>query len=228
MFERIFVPIAREGWPFIGTFAVASVILAIVAEPLGWIGAVLTLWCVYFFRDPARVTPQREGLIVSPADGVVEMIADVAPPAELALGSEPRTRVSVFMNVFDCHVNRIPIAGEIKRLIYVPGRFVNAALDKASEENERQLVELETSSGKSIIFVQIAGLVARRIVCRLGEAQTVGTGERFGLIRFGSRVDVYLPAGVEPLVAVGQRCVSAETVIADLASNEPARQGAVQ
>jgi phosphatidylserine decarboxylase len=132
------------------------------------------------------------------------------------------------MNVFDCHVNRIPIAGEIKRLIYVPGRFVNAALDKASEENERQLVELETSSGKSIIFVQIAGLVARRIVCRLGEAQTVGTGERFGLIRFGSRVDVYLPAGVEPLVAVGQRCVSAETVIADLASNEPARQGAVQ
>jgi phosphatidylserine decarboxylase len=228
MFERIFVPIAREGWPFIGIFAVASVILAIVAEPLGWIGAVLTLWCVYFFRDPARVTPQREGLIVSPADGVVEMIADVAPPAELALGREPRTRVSVFMNVFDCHVNRIPIAGEIKRLIYVPGRFVNAALDKASEENERQLVELETSSGKSIIFVQIAGLVARRIVCRLGEAQTVGTGERFGLIRFGSRVDVYLPAGVEPLVAVGQRCVSAETVIADLASNEPARQGAVQ
>lgn len=228
MFERIFVPIAREGRPIIAIFVVVTAILAVIAAPLGWLGAVLCLWCVYFFRDPARVTPTRDGLVVSPCDGVVEMIADVPPPAELGLGTDVLTRVSVFMNVFDCHVNRVPIAGQIKRLVYVPGRFVNAALDKASEENERQLVQLETATGQSIVFVQIAGLVARRIVCHLGEAQTVETGERFGLIRFGSRVDVYLPKGVQPLVAVGQKCISAETVIADFAGEEPARQGVVR
>ena len=213
MFERIFVPIAREGWPFIGTFAVASVILAIVAEPLGWIGAVLTLWCVYFFRDPARVTPQREGLIVSPADGVVEMIADVAPPAELALGSEPRTRVSVFMNVFDCHVNRIPIAGEIKRLIYVPGRFVNAALDKASEENERNYFKIKLNNGEEIIIVQIAGLIARRIVCEVEQGQDLKQGDRIGMIRFGSRVDIYFK-NKKVLAKLGQNVVAGESLLA--------------
>ena len=193
LLDNVLVPIAREGWPFIAIFGLISLILYFFYAPLGWIGLVLTLWCIYFFRNPDRVTPEREGLIISPADGIVQMIAEVSPPQELDMGSEPVVRVSVFMNVFDCHVNRIPCDGRIGKLVYVPGQFLNASLDKASEENERQMVRIDLESGAFIGAVQIAGLVARRIVCYLEEDQIVLAGERFGLIRFGSRVDIYLP-----------------------------------
>ena len=197
-------------------------------SPLGWIGLVLTLWCVYFFRNPDRVTPEREGLIISPADGIVQMIAEVSPPEELDMGSDPVVRVSVFMNVFDCHVNRIPCDGRIGKLVYVPGHFLNASLDKASEENERQMVRIDLESGAFVGAVQIAGLVARRIVCYLEEDQIVLAGERFGLIRFGSRVDIYLPHGAVSHAVIGQKCVSGETVLADLKSDEAARSGEVR
>jgi len=228
LLDNVLVPIAREGWPFIAIFGLVSLILYFVYAPLGWIGLVLTLWCVYFFRNPDRVTPEREGLIISPADGIVQMIAEVSPPEELDMGSEPVVRVSVFMNVFDCHVNRIPCDGRIGKLVYVPGQFLNASLDKASEENERQMVRIDLDSGAFIGAVQIAGLVARRIVCYLEEDQIVLAGERFGLIRFGSRVDIYLPHGAVSHAVIGQKCVSGETVLADLKSDEAARSGEVR
>ena len=228
LLDNVLIPIAREGWPFIAIFGLASVILYFLYAPLGWIGLVLTLWCVYFFRNPDRVTPEREGLIVSPADGIVQMIAEVSPPEELDMGSEPVVRVSVFMNVFDCHVNRIPCDGRIGKLVYVPGHFLNASLDKASEENERQMVRIDLESGAFVGAVQIAGLVARRIVCYLEEDQIVLAGERFGLIRFGSRVDIYLPHGAVSHAVIGQKCVSGETVLADLKSDEAARSGEVR
>ena len=228
LLDNVLIPIAREGWPFIAIFGLASLILYFLYAPLGWIGLVLTLWCVYFFRNPDRVTPEREGLIISPADGIVQMIAEVSPPEELDMGSEPVVRVSVFMNVFDCHVNRIPCDGRIGKLVYVPGQFLNASLDKASEENERQMVRIDLDSGAFIGAVQIAGLIARRIVCYLEEDQTVLAGERFGLIRFGSRVDIYLPHGAVSHAVIGQKCVSGETVLADLKSDEAARSGEVR
>jgi len=228
LLSGILVPVAREGWPFIGVFAGVSVLLFMVAEPLGYVGAILTLWCVYFFRNPDRVTPNREGLVITPADGVVQLILDKAPPKQLEMGDTPVTRISVFMNVFDCHVNRIPCDGRIGKLSYIPGRFVNAALDKASEENERQMLRIDRPDGKQVAAVQIAGLVARRIICYLRDNQTVLAGERFGLIRFGSRVDVYLPPGVASQVVVGQRCIAGETVLADLLSGEPSRAGEVR
>ena len=228
LLDNVLVPIAREGWPFIAIFGLVSLILYFLYAPLGWIGLVLTLWCVYFFRNPDRVTPEREGLIISPADGIVQMIAEVSPPEELDMGSEPVVRVSVFMNVFDCHVNRIPCDGRIGKLVYVPGQFLNASLDKASEENERQMVRIDLESGAFIGAVQIAGLVARRIVCYLEEDQIVLAGERFGLIRFGSRVDIYLPHGAVSHAVIGQKCVSGETVLADLKSDEAARSGEVR
>ena len=233
MLNSILVPIAREGRPFIAAFAVATLVLALIADWLLIPGVVLTAWCVYFFRDPNRVTPSRDGLVVSPADGLIVSIASVPWPKELAMGEQTAgegevTRIGIFMNVFDVHVNRIPVDGRITKLAYVPGAFVNASFDKASEQNERQLVAMETADGRKLAFVQIAGLVARRIVCHLTEGQTVLAGQRMGMIRFGSRVDVYLPAGTAPLVVEGQRCVAAETVLADLASAEPARNGAVR
>ena len=228
LLDNVLVPIAREGWPFIAIFGFFSLILYFVYAPLGWIGLVLTLWCVYFFRNPDRVTPEREGLIISPADGIVQMIAEVSPPEELDMGSEPVVRVSVFMNVFDCHVNRIPCDGRIGKLVYVPGQFLNASFDKASEENERQMVRIDLDSGAFVGAVQIAGLVARRIVCYLEEEQLVLAGERFGLIRFGSRVDIYLPHGAVSHAVIGQKCVSGETVLADLKSDEAARSGEVR
>ena len=228
LLDNVLVPIAREGWPFIAIFGLVSLILYFLYAPLGWIGLVLTLWCVYFFRNPDRVTPEREGLIISPADGIVQMIAEVSPPEELDMGSEPVVRVSVFMNVFDCHVNRIPCDGRIGKLVYVPGHFLNASLDKASEENERQMVRIDLESGAFVGAVQIAGLVARRIVCYLEEDQIVLAGERFGLIRFGSRVDIYLPHGAVSHAVIGQKCVSGETVLADLKSDEVARSGEVR
>lgn len=228
MLNSILVPIAREGRPFIAIFAVATIILAMIADWLLVPGLILTAWCVYFFRDPDRVTPVRTGLVISPADGVVVSVGPAPWPKELNMGEGEVQRVCIFMNVFDVHVNRTPVDGRVVKLAYVPGAFVNASLDKASEKNERQLVAMETRDGKPIAFVQIAGLVARRIVCKISEGQTLLAGERMGLIRFGSRVDVYLPEGVAPHVTLGQRCVAGETVIADLESTEKAREGAVR
>ena len=228
LLKGILVPIAQEGWPFIGIFAVATLLLSLVVGALGFLGLVLTVWCIYFFRNPDRVTPTREGLVVSPADGVVQMIADHAPPHQLDMGDDPVLRISVFMNVFDCHVNRVPCDARIGKLCYIAGRFINAALDKASEENERQMIRLDLQDGRQVAAVQIAGLVARRIVCYLQEDQAVSAGERFGLIRFGSRVDIYLPLGTVPLVIIGQRCIAGETVLADLRSDESPRIGSVR
>ena len=228
LLKSVLVPVNRAGWPFIALFAAVSVGLALFWPPLGWAGLVLTLWCVYFFRDPPRTTPVRAGLVVSPADGVVLRPVAVAPPADLDLGEAPVVRVSIFMNVSDVHVNRVPTDGRITACVYRPGRFVNASLDKASEHNERMGVAMRTADGRALAFVQIAGLVARRIRCHLSPGDEVRTGQRFGLIRFGSRVDVYLPEGVPNLVAEGQRAIAGETVIADLSGSEPARDGEVR
>lgn len=221
-------PLHREGYRFVGIFAAVTIGLFLLSDVLGWIGAGLTVWCYYFFRDPDRVTPVRDGLIVSPADGVVSKIEPAAPPAELGMGAEPMTRVSVFMNVFNCHVNRCPIAGRIEKIAYRPGKFLNASLDKASADNERNGLAIRLEDGRMLAVVQIAGLVARRIVCEVGEQATLATGQRFGMIRFGSRLDVYLPEGACPFVAVGQTTIAGETVLADLAAQEPARTGAVR
>lgn len=209
-------PMHREGVKFVATFAAITVGLFWLAEFLGWIGIGLTVWCYYFFRDPERVTPARPGLIISPADGVVSLIEPAVPPAELGLPDEALTRVSVFMNVFNCHVNRVPIAGEVTAIAYRPGKFLNASLDKASVDNERNSLAIKMADGRSIAVVQIAGLVARRIVCFVKPGVQMQTGERFGLIRFGSRLDVYLPHGVEPIVSIGQTMIAGETVIAEL------------
>ena len=228
LINYLVVPIAREGWPFIAVFAFVACILFLLSNILGWLGLIITLWCCYFFRNPDRITPQRSGLIISPADGVVQLVEEVCPPKQLDMGDEAVVRVSVFMNVFDCHINRIPCDGQIGRLVYIPGRFLNASLDKASEENERQMLRVDLDDGRFVGTIQIAGLVARRIVCYLEENQKVIAGERFGLIRFGSRVDVYLPLGVMPQVIVGQKCVSGETVIADMISDEARRVGEIR
>ncbi len=228
LLRYVLVPVHPEGWKFIAAFAAVSVLLGLLWEPLGWAGLVLTVWCLLFFRDPERVTPIRDGLVVSPADGLVQMIGDARPPPELDMGEEPRTRVSIFMSVFDVHVNRAPAFGTVTGLAYTPGKFVNASLDKASEHNERMAVRMALPEGGEIAFVQIAGLVARRILCHLSEGQKVRAGERIGMIRFGSRVDVYLPEGAAPQVIVGQRAVAGETVIADLRSGEPPRDGEVR
>lgn len=226
--KYFWIPIHREGWPFIALFAVAAALLGLVWQPLGWLGLAATLWCAYFFRNPDRITPSRPGLVISPADGVVCLVGPAVPPAELDMGSEPRMRVCVFMSVFDVHINRVPIDGRIVKIAYKPGKFVNAALDKASEDNERMALRLEMADGRDVAFVQIAGLVARRIKCDVAEGVDVVAGQRFGLIRFGSRVDVYMPDGVSPLVACGQRMIAGETVLADLTSSESAREGEVR
>ncbi|HYZ45033.1 MAG TPA: phosphatidylserine decarboxylase, partial [Xanthobacteraceae bacterium] len=206
----------------IGIFAVVTLLAFWVWPPLGWLGLVATIWCAYFFRDPARVTPLREGIVVAPADGRVSRVIDAVPPKELGLGERPLPRVSIFMSVFDCHVNRSPLAGKIERIIYHAGAFVSADLDKASESNERNSLLIAGNAGR-IAVVQIAGLVARRIVSFVREGATVAAGERIGMIRFGSRVDVYLPAGARALVAEGQTAIAGETVIADLAAGEAQR-----
>jgi len=226
--DTVIVPIHRDGWPFVAAFLAAAVVLAFLWPPLGLIGFAATAWCAFFFRDPPRVTPLGEGLVISPADGTVLMIAAAVPPEELELGEKALPRISIFLNIFDVHINRIPVDGRVVTQAYRPGTFVNAALDKASEDNERHAVCLETAGGQRLGLVQIAGLVARRIVCRLEDGQSVRAGERYGLIRFGSRVDVYLPAGVAPLVVVGQRAVGGETVLADLLSQAPPRAGEVR
>jgi phosphatidylserine decarboxylase len=209
------VPISPEGYPFIGIFALVTIFLFWVWTPLGWAGTVLTIWCVLFFRDPPRVTPMRDGVIVAPADGLISMVTSAAPPRELGLGDKLLPRVSIFMSVFNCHINRSPASGRLEKILYQPGKFFNADLDKASLDNERNSLVIATGAG-SIGVVQIAGLVARRIVCFVREGQNLSAGERFGMIRFGSRLDIYLPEGVTPHVAVGQTAIGGETVLADL------------
>jgi phosphatidylserine decarboxylase len=224
--KSTFVPVHREGYRFIAIFCGITLILFwLGATTLGWLGVVATTWCAYFFRDPERVTPIRDGLVISPADGRISHIIQVIPPPELDLPREPTTRISVFMNVFDVHVNRSPVAGRIAHLAYVPGAFLNAELDKASEDNERQALTLDLPDGRRLGVVQIAGLVARRIVKFVNDGDTLAAGQRFGLIRFGSRVDVFLPKGVAPLVCIGQRAVAGETVFADLNGTEMPRSG---
>ena len=225
MLNTFIKPMHREGIKFVIIFSFTSVILFFIYTPLGWVGIGLTIWCYYFFRDPIRTTPVRDGLLVSPADGVISLIEKTMPPPELDIKKEKLTRISVFMNVFNCHVNRSPFAGEVTEINYRPGKFFNASLDKASVDNERNSLVLQIPDGRQIIIVQIAGLVARRIVSFVKLKQTLRTGQRFGLIRFGSRVDIYLPTGVQPLVCLGQTMVSGETVIADLTSKELARVG---
>ncbi len=225
MWQAVLAPIHPDGWRFIAGFAVLALVLFWIWTPLGWLGLLLTLWCAYFFRDPWRVTPTRPGLVVSPADGTVVAADRAKPPAELALGEAPMTRIGIFLNVLDVHVNRVPLGGHVRKCAYTKGRFLNASLDKASEDNERMAIRIASAEGPDIAVVQIAGLIARRIVCDLTEGQEVGTGQRFGLIRFGSRADVYLPAQWAPLVVVGQRVTGGETVIADAASREPPREG---
>lgn len=224
MRDTFLKPMHPEGRKFVAIFAAITAVLFLLSTFLGWIGVGLTVWCYYFFRDPVRSTPTREGLIVSPADGVVSLIEKAVPPAELGMPDEALTRVSVFMSVFNCHVNRAPIAGKIAAIAYRPGKFFNASLDKASADNERNSLCIEMADGRQIAVVQIAGLVARRIVCFSSKGDDIQTGERFGLIRFGSRLDVYLPDDVHPLVSVGQTMISGETVLADLTSDEPPRQ----
>ncbi|HZP09891.1 phosphatidylserine decarboxylase [Methyloceanibacter sp.] len=218
-----FIPIHRDGHKSVAIAAGVTVLLFLVAPPLGWIGAIATAFCAYFFRDPDRVVPQRPGLVVSPADGKISAIAELVPPRELGLGGERLTRVSVFLSVLDVHIVRTPVAGRIARSVYVPGKFLNAELDKASEENERLALVVEAEDGKSFGLMLIAGLIARRIVTFVGEGASVARGERVGLIRFGSRVDVYLPAGAKVLASVGQTAIGGETVLAALPAG-PARE----
>jgi len=215
-------PVHPEGYPFIGGFALVTLLFFWLWSPLGWIGLVLTIWCALFFRNPARVTPVRDDLVVSPADGRVSMVTPVVPPAELGLGDKPLLRISIFMSVFNCHVNRAPVGGRIEKIVYTPGKFINAELDKASEDNERNAMVISTPGGQ-IGVVQIAGLVARRIVSFVRVGQTLATGERFGLIRFGSRLDVFLPEGSKALVAVGQTAIAGETVLADFRQGDGGR-----
>jgi phosphatidylserine decarboxylase len=226
--STVLYPINRAGWPFIAGFAVATAIFFMLWAPLGWIGLILTLWCIYFFRDPPRTVPLRKGLMVSPADGRVTMIVPAVPPPELGMGPDQMLRISVFLNVFNVHVNRVPIAGTVIKAAYHPGKFLSASMDKASDVNERAAVRLKMGDGREIAFVQIAGLVARRIITTLKDGQEVRTGERYGLIRFGSRCDVYLDESMVPLIAVGQIAVGGETVLADTQSHEPARAGEVR
>jgi phosphatidylserine decarboxylase len=215
-------PIHPQGYPFVGGFALASLILFFLWTPLGWIGTLATAWCAYFFRDPVRVTPLREGLVVAPADGRVSRVVNAVPPQELGLSDRPLPRISIFMSVFDCHVNRTPVSGRIERMVYRAGKFISADLDKASEDNERNAFIITTARAR-IGVVQIAGLVARRIVPFVQEGQAVAAGDRIGMIRFGSRVDVYLPEGGRALVAEGQSAIAGETVLADLGQTDAGR-----
>ena len=216
MMKVIAVPMHPEGRKFVAIFAAIAAVLWLVWEPFFWLGVGMTVWCYYFFRDPVRSVAQKPGLILSPADGVISLITKTVPPIEMLLGNKALTRVSVFMNVFNCHVNRAPMAGEVIAITYHHGKFVNASLDKASEHNERNSLTIEAADKTRIGVTQIAGLVARRIVCftKVGNGLTVG--ERFGLIRFGSRLDVFLPEGIEPAVGLGQTAVAGETVLAHL------------
>jgi phosphatidylserine decarboxylase len=219
------VPVHNDGYKFLAIAAAVTLFLFWFWPPLAWIAVLITAWIAYFFRDPPRVTPLRDGLIVAPGDGRISAIERVRPPVELGLEDDaPRTRISIFLSVFDVHIQRAPLAGRVARVIYTPGSFLNASLDKASEENERCAIILQAANGTEIAVVQIAGLIARRIVTFTKAGDNIGIGERFGLIRFGSRVDLYLPPDHAPLVAVGQRAIGGETILADIKSAEAERE----
>lgn len=224
MLRHVLAPIHRDGWRFIAIFAVITLILFWLWRPLGWLGVIATLWCVYFFRNPWRVSPQREGLVLAPADGLIIAVDEAMPPEELGLGSEPMRRIAIFMSMLDVHINRAPMAGRVTKLAYTEGKFLNASLDKASLDNERMAIKLRAAEGE-IGVVQIAGLVARRIVCNLREEQEIIAGQQIGLIRFGSRAEVYLPRGWAVLALTGQRALGGETVLADAHAAEPPRRG---
>ena len=217
-------PVHPDGHKFIAIGAAVALLFFFLYPPLGWLAAAVTAWIVYFFRDPERVTPLRPGLVIAAADGKISSVEKVKAPAELGFGSDERVRISIFLSIFDVHINRAPVAGRIARSLYIPGAFLNAALDKASEDNERRVLVIETPADGDIGVVQIAGLIARRIVTFSAIGETLSAGQRFGLIRFGSRVDIYLPQGKVALVSVGQRAVAGETVLADLHSTEPERE----
>ncbi len=211
------IKINKEGYVFIAIFFAVALILSFFSSYLFFIGLVASCWCVFFFRDPNRVVPIADGIVVSPADGVIQAIVEDEPPAELGIESGVKmTRVSIFLDVFNVHVNRVPVSGKVEKTHYRKGKFINASLDKASKDNERQSVLVRTEDGSLIPFVQIAGLIARRIVCDIDEGDTVSVGDRFGIIRFGSRVDVYLPTDVRPKVQVNQTVIGGETIIANL------------
>ncbi|MEP9350464.1 phosphatidylserine decarboxylase [Xanthobacter sp. KR7-225] len=213
--RKSLVPVHRQGYPFIAGAAVIALAILSLNTFFGMIAVGLALWTALFFRDPVRVTPVREGLVVAPADGTISSIGPARPPRELDLSDEPLLRVSIFMSVFNVHVNRAPVTGRIERVAYKPGIFLNADLDKASEDNERNGLVIRTMAGR-VGCVQIAGLIARRIVCFVREGEEIGAGDRFGLIRFGSRLDIYLPPGTKVQVAEGQLTTAGETIIADL------------
>ncbi len=215
-FDTAIHPIHRAGWPLIFIFAFVTLVFFLISNPLGWFGVIATCWCVFFFRDPTRIPPEDTNAVISPADGMVQLIEKATPPEELGMADKELTRVSIFLNVFDVHVNRAPMSGKIKALHYRPGKFFNASLDKASTDNERMSILMETKNKDQIAFTQIAGLVARRIICNLKDAQEVQAGDRFGIIRFGSRMDVYLPDGVTPRVKIGQKMIGGESVLAYL------------
>jgi phosphatidylserine decarboxylase len=214
-------PIHKEGRPFIAGAVIAALVLGLLWEPAFWLFAILTGWLVIFFRDPVRTIPVDPGIIVSPADGRIEPVVAAVPPPELGLGEAPLTRISVFMNVFDCHINRAPAAGTVETVAYKPGKFLSADLDKASEDNERNGIVIVTAGGERIGVVQIAGLVARRILCWTEMGAPLEQGDRFGMIRFGSRLDVFLPDGSSVLVHPGQRAIAGETILASLPGARP-------
>ncbi len=228
MLRRFLAPLHPDGFKFVALGVVATLLLFLLWAPAGWAAAVATLWMVYFFRDPWRVTPTRPGLLISPADGIVVSIAAATPPPELAMGDAAIVRIGIFLNVFDVHVTRAPIGGRVAAMRYTKGRFVNASLDKASEHNERLAIRIAPAEGPDIAFVLVAGLVARRIVCSLYDGQHIATGQRVGIIRFGSRVDIYCPPPYVPMVVAGQRMVGGETVLADRLAEEPPRRGIAQ
>ncbi|MDR3520185.1 MAG: phosphatidylserine decarboxylase [Acidocella sp.] len=219
IFESIksaFSPPHKAGYPFIAGGIVVAFLGLLFWHPLAWLGLIFAVFCLYFFRDPERVAPPRGNVFLAPADGLVVSIEQAVPPVELGLGETSRPRVAIFLSVLDVHVNRSPIVGTVTRIAYRAGKFLNAAEDKASDENERNALAMKLPSGHEIAVVQIAGLIARRILCDAKEGQSLAAGERFGIIRFGSRTDLYLPEGTVPLVAVGQRMIGGETVIAEL------------
>ena len=228
MLRRFLAPLHPDGLKFVAAGAFATVVLFVLWSPAGWIALLATLWVAYFFRDPWRVTPLRSGLLVSPADGIVVSVASAAPPSEVAGGETEFCRIGVFLNVFDVHVVRAPAGGRVAALRYTRGRFFNASLDKASADNERLAIRIAPPDGPAIVLVLIAGLVARRIVCDLYEGQEIAAGQRIGIIRFGSRVDIYCPPAYVPMVAAGQRMIGGESVLADRLAQEPPRQGVAQ
>ena len=213
MIDKVFPKVHSEGYKFLVIFSVITLIFYFINSFLGLIGLVLTIWCYYFFRDPERYPINDENYLVSPADGVVLQVKETNGPKELNLDNKTYTKISVFMNVFDCHVNRIPCSGKISQILYMPGKFFNASLDKASEDNERNYYKITNSTGEDIIVVQIAGLVARRIVCETNENSELSQGDRIGMIRFGSRADLYFE-NYKPLVKVDQKTIAGETLIA--------------